>query len=246
MRSSIWRSLIARATTPPGTIIGASANGHLRWLDSEEGRFIVYSTERADQQNSSVLNAAIVSVALAYVIAITSFLASTENLKNFGAVLLYLPFPALSLNSYISLQLAVGRIRRSYLLTLEALMQIEDTRSAYYPSFVALYHGLALGKTLRSYPFKILGAASYWSPLATSSLFTLYVLLRGASDAHISTLLILCAAGFYTLLVLLNIAVAICANRAVNNPRKLFEDAHAQLFGKTSFWSEHGPSPAND
>jgi hypothetical protein len=196
----------------------------------------VYAVERSDQQNSSNLNAAVVSVALAYVVALTSFLSNSKSATEMGVAVLITPFPVLSLNGYISLQVMTGTLRRAYLIRLEARVANNmPTLNKAYPSFVALYHALIMSS--RNAPALILTALTYWSPLVTSALFTGYVLGPVANTVNAPKPQRVVAICVYTFMIVINItAVLLVQLRVQRNVASLNNLVEQRLDKMNSTW----------
>jgi hypothetical protein len=111
----------------------------------------------------------------------------------------------LSLNGYITLQVGAGILRRKYLLLLEALIGGAPGRyMTSHPRFVALYHSLILG--WRGMLTTLLALLTYWSPLATSAMFTAYVLGPVAESNGTSDLFQLAAIIGYSVMIFINVA----------------------------------------
>lgn len=199
-----------------------------------------YAVERSDQQNASVLNAAVISVALAYVVAATSFLSNPSNVQQLGVLTLATPFPVLSLNGYISLQVAAGALRRSYLLRLES--QMVGTARSGSPIFVALYHSLLLDGRVRSLPFKLLTTLTMWSPLVTSGAYTWWVMVDQSRLTTASAVTVRVVGGIYAAMLLLNIIVLLLASfLATRTPQRLVVAATQRLRSHEDRWRTAPP-----
>jgi hypothetical protein len=175
----------------------------------------VYEIERSDHQNASVLNAAVISVALAYIVAVAAFLGNPSVASTLGGLVLLTPFPVLSLNGYITLQVGTGMLRREYLLHLEALIvhKSSDKRRS-HPRFVALYHAMLLGR--RTWITGSLTALTFGSPLVTSAAFTAYVVGPIAHAYNADGAWILVAAIVYGAFILLNVCSLIFIRRRLS------------------------------
>jgi hypothetical protein len=197
----------------------------------------VYQVERSDQQNASILNAAVISVALAYIVAVTSFLSNSSSRQGLGSMVLLTPFPVLSLNGYITLQVSTGVLRRNYLLHLESLLAGTPHRyGKTHPRFVALYHSLILG--WGGLPTALLTFLTYWSPLVTSVFFTTYVVNPVAKQNHIARWLDGAAIGAYSTMIALNvIAIVSVYIRIGKTTAELRQSSIERLTAAHSVWT---------
>lgn len=193
----------------------------------------IYEIERSDAQSAAYLNATVVSVALAYVVALVSFLSDVGHAKSLGWVLLLVPFPVLSLNGYITLQVATGMLRRAYLHELES-MTMNDSKSV-GPRFVSMYHAAVLHRW--NLPASLLTLLTMWSPLATSAGFTWYVLNGPAVVAGLPNDAVWWASLAYGMLIALNVLViAVVLLWLRLRPRSLSAAAETRLSKHRSQW----------
>lgn len=192
--------------------------------------------EREDQQNASSLNALVISVGLTFVGVLTTLLADPNRAASLGRLVLFLPFPVISLNGYVTLQVAAGTLRRSYLVYLEGLLSLGSSPPKDYPRFIGLLHSLVLG--WRGMPMAVLSLFTYWSPILTSAGFTVFVLGPVAETAGIGGNQLLAARISYGTLVLMNILTLISASRrSMGHPRRLLADANRRTLRMQAKWN---------
>lgn len=186
----------------------------------------VYAAERADQASAAAVNAGVVSVALGYVVGALTLLSQIAPGDALAVILCAAPFPVISLNGYISLQVAAGMVRRNLLLRLEqASLQYAPKHP---PLFASLYHTMILGKL--SWGGGILTFATLVSPLATSFLFTYCVLFELPASSTLGQPLQIGALIAYALLLGLNAYVLWRASRVVEGDgHQLYREAYRRL-----------------